>query len=191
MFYSTYKKKQTRLAKYVVLAQNQRNCDSVQNLVERYYKKQQEKQTQLHSFSANMKLQREGKRAAVSKPRNVRLRTYTGDGSDSVAAPTDGRLTAVRSSSDFIRRSLGPTKIFGGSARFFVSVASGKGNHYDEPSTKFQGVRTKFQVTKYCAPKQFSTCQIFTTYNNTTTEVVQLQLATFTNYSTQTLARKW
>ena len=88
-----------------------------------------------------MKLQREGKRAAVSKPRNVRLRrTYTGDGSDSVAAATDGRTdvrTAVRSSSDFIRRSLGPTKIFGGSARFFVSVASGKGNHYDEPSTKF------------------------------------------------------
>ena len=64
----------------------------------------------------------------------MRLRTFvrgTGGGGG-----TDGR-TAVRSSSDFIHDEVGPTKIFGGSARFFVSVASGKGNHYDEPSTKF------------------------------------------------------
>ena len=79
-----------------------------------------------------MKLQREGKRAAVSSLEMCDFgRSYKGR---VVAAPTDGRPSFI------VGRSydeVGPTKIFGGSARFFVSVASGKGNHYDEPSTKF------------------------------------------------------
>lgn len=35
------------------------------------------------------------------------------------------------------------TKIFVSSARFFVSVASGKGNHYDEPSDKILGCENR------------------------------------------------
>ena len=41
------------------------------------------------------------------------------------------------------------TKIFVSSARFFVSVASGKGNHYDEPSDKILGCENRLQYRSH------------------------------------------